>query len=209
MCAGAWTRGLHRHRHSAHGDRVTEGADALGDRAKRTTGATERDRKQKAHRRRERERATEDQETRDKRAEIGQPSGAAKEHDKRARVRGQSREPGRAPSRAGQGRNSHWLEVWVLGRRKVRLCQQEPICLALRFQIANVMLECNFWNTTSAETKLRLRAMDLPRQHKTVSVSWWGRVVRTVDVCTTIKLSSAQWHHRDFSFLFFQTKMLS
>ena len=39
----------------------------------------------------------------------------------------------------------------------------------------NVMLECNLWKTTSADAKLRLRAMDLLRERKTVNVSWWGR----------------------------------
>ena len=48
-------------------------------------------------------------------------------------------------------------------------------CIALRFQISSEMLECNLWKTTSAETKLRLRAMDLLREHKTVNVSWWSR----------------------------------
>ena len=46
--------------------------------------------------------------------------------------------------------------------------QQERICRAPRFQISMVMLECSVWNTPSAETKLRLRAMDLLRERKTV-----------------------------------------
>ena len=33
------------------------------------------------------------------------------------------------------------------------------------------MLECNLWKTTSAEAMLRLRAMDLLRERKTVNVS--------------------------------------
>ena len=50
--------------------------------------------------------------------------------------------------------------------------QQVRICRALRLHISNVMLECNLWKTTSAEAKLRLRAMDLLRERKTVNVSW-------------------------------------
>ena len=37
------------------------------------------------------------------------------------------------------------------------------------------MLECSLLHTTSAETKLRLRATDLLTERKTVSVSWWSR----------------------------------
>ena len=44
-----------------------------------------------------------------------------------------------------------------------------------RFQISRVTLECNLWNTTSAETNLGLRAMNLLRLRKTVKMSWWGR----------------------------------
>ena len=46
------------------------------------------------------------------------------------------------------------------------------ICRALRLQISRVILECNLWKTTSAEAMLRLRAMDLLRERKTVNVSW-------------------------------------
>ena len=53
--------------------------------------------------------------------------------------------------------------------------QHARILRALRLQISRVMLECSLWNTTSAETKLRLCAMDLLRERKTVNVSWWGR----------------------------------
>ena len=52
--------------------------------------------------------------------------------------------------------------------------QHDRICRALRFLFSKVMLECSFWNTTSAETKLRPRAIVL-RERKTVKVSWWGR----------------------------------
>ena len=49
--------------------------------------------------------------------------------------------------------------------------QQVRICRALRLHISRVMLECNLWKTTSAEAMLRLRAMDLLRERKTVNVS--------------------------------------
>ena len=49
--------------------------------------------------------------------------------------------------------------------------QHARICRALRLHISNVMLECNLWKTTSAEAMLRLRAMDLLRERKTVNVS--------------------------------------
>ena len=43
---------------------------------------------------------------------------------------------------------------------------------------------CSLWNTTSAEKKLRLRAMDVLRERKTVKVSRWGRplALQTVGV---------------------------
>ena len=49
--------------------------------------------------------------------------------------------------------------------------QHVRICRALRLHIFTVMLECNLWKTTSAEAMLRLRAMDLLRERKTVNVS--------------------------------------
>ena len=57
--------------------------------------------------------------------------------------------------------------------------QHGRICRALRYQISKVMLECSLWNTTSAETKLRLRAMGLLRERKTVKVPWWVAHMRS------------------------------
>ena len=48
--------------------------------------------------------------------------------------------------------------------------QHQRICHALRFQISNVMLQCDLWNMTSAETMLRLHN-GFP-ERKTVNVSW-------------------------------------
>ena len=57
-----------------------------------------------------------------------------------------------------------------LARRSVT-GKQVRICRALRLHISSVMLEYNLWKTTSAEAMLRLRAMDLLRERKTVNVS--------------------------------------
>ena len=50
--------------------------------------------------------------------------------------------------------------------------QHERLCRALRFHIFRVILECSLGYST-ARTKLRLRAVDLLRERKTVNVSWW------------------------------------
>ena len=53
--------------------------------------------------------------------------------------------------------------------------QQARICRALRFQVSRVILECSLCYTIPTETKLRLCAMDLLRERKTVNMSWWSR----------------------------------
>ena len=80
-----------------------------------------------------------------------------------------------APERPRKSKREERLRVRVQGNREAVRGQLERICRALRFQISKVMQECSLWNTTSAGTKLRLRAMDLLRERKTVKVSWWGR----------------------------------
>ena len=60
------------------------------------------------------------------------------------------------------------------GAARAAMCQRERICRALRFHNPKVMLECSLWHTTSAETKLRLRAMDVQRGGKTVNGAWRG-----------------------------------
>ena len=67
------------------------------------------------------------------------------------------------------------LEVKVQGRKEVHERQYERVCRALRFYISSVIVECTLWNTTSAETTLRFRAMDSLGERKTVNVSWEGR----------------------------------
>ena len=64
------------------------------------------------------------------------------------------------------------LRVWV---QQVRWGQHDRIFRAPRLQISKVTPERSLWNTTSAETKLRLLVMDVLRERKTVRVSWRGR----------------------------------
>ena len=80
----------------------------------------------------------------------------------------------RRNEREGAGEARSRLRVWLQDGGWAATGQHDRIYRALRFQISKVMLECSLWNTTSAETTLRLRAMDLLRKRTTVSVSWWG-----------------------------------
>ena len=76
----------------------------------------------------------------------------------------------------GHRRRRHREEPGVLqaetsgsGSRRVGRAargQHDWIWRALRFHISKVRLECSLWNTTSAETKVRLRAMELLRERK-------------------------------------------
>ena len=87
---------------------------------------------------------------------------------------------GRTPTRQGPGdqRRERARGSWAETKGQDPERQEGPqgasarICRVLRFQISTAMLECNLWNTTSVET--RLRAMDLLRERKTVNVSWWS-----------------------------------
>ena len=116
----------------------------------------------------ESQRGTEDQETGDKQAEWYEsveanppvaPDWPAYRGSQGARREGTIQGPetreedqGRAPRKAGQSRNA----------------REKP-----RAPLPEFHRECNLWNT-SAETKLRLRMMDLLRERRTVNVSWWG-----------------------------------
>ena len=103
----------------------------------------------------------------------GQPEGATRGHDPGSRKMREDRGERRAKqARGGQEKGkaegpsaAGWRSGCGAGRSTAG--QQERICLALRFQISNVMLECNLWNTTSGETKLRQRAMDSLRERST------------------------------------------
>ena len=95
-----------------------------------------------------------------------------------------ARRPGEAETgaRTGQGRTPGRVAAEGAGRPQPRAGDQDPgaqqherICRALRLHIFRVMLECSLRYTTSAETKLRMRAMDLLRARKKVNVPWWGR----------------------------------
>ena len=115
--------------------------------------------------------------------QIGQLAGAARGHDERARVSGQKKgEDQPAPGKAGQGRRARESGKGKGGQKELvpkagglgpgAQAGPRQICLALRFQISNVML---LSVTSSAETKVRLRAVDVLRERKTVNLSWWNR----------------------------------
>ena len=77
------------------------------------------------------------------------------------------RGPQRGEGPRAQGRDK---EPGSRVARRAARDQHARICLALRFQISRVMLECSLWKATSTETKLRLHALDSLRERKTVNV---------------------------------------
>ena len=98
-------------------------------------------------------------------------NGCERTQTRTMRAKGSSSGTGEAKEERERERKSSGQRLEVKAARG----QHERICRALRFQVSSVTLECSLWNTTSAETKLQLRAMDLLRERKTVNVSWWGR----------------------------------
>ena len=83
--------------------------------------------------------------------------------EKQQRPEDHKRERARGPRPQTTGQDPESLE----GPQGASMPESAEHC----FQSSKVMLEWSFWKTTSAETELRLRAVDVLGERKTVNVS--------------------------------------